>query len=60
MINDSTIEIAIPPITAIASGCSICEPAPRANANGNIPVTAAIAVIMIGRNRLRLAFTMAS
>src|SRR3954454_11983263 len=29
-----TIEIVTPPITAIASGCSICDPAPKANASG--------------------------
>ena len=30
MISDSTMEIRMPPMTAMASGCSICEPAPRA------------------------------
>ena len=36
MISDSAIEIRTPPITAMARGCSICEPAPSANASGNV------------------------
>jgi hypothetical protein len=55
MIRDSTIEMSIPPITAMASGCSICDPAPIANASGNIPATVASAVITIGRSLRRLA-----
>jgi len=53
--SDKTIETRIPPITAIASGCSICDPAPSAKASGSIPATAARAVITIGRNRRRPA-----
>jgi len=30
-----------PPIAAIASGCNICDPDPKANASGSMPVTAA-------------------
>jgi hypothetical protein len=47
------IETTIPPITAIASGFSTCEPDPRDKASGNIPAMAAMAVITIGRS-LRL------
>ena len=43
--SESTIEMRIPPMTAMASGCSICEPAPIASASGSMPATAAIAVI---------------
>ena len=42
------MEMATPPMTAMASGCSICEPAPRASARGRMPVTVASAVIRIG------------
>ena len=41
----------MPPITAMASGCSICEPAPQASASGIMPATVASAVIMMGRSR---------
>ena len=44
-------------MTAIVSGCSICEPAPQANESGTIPATAAIAVITIGRSRRRARAT---
>ncbi len=49
--SDSTIDATIPPITAMASGCSICDPAPNPSASGIIPATVASAIIMIGRNR---------
>ena len=42
-------------MTAIASGCSICDPAPIASASGSMPATAASAVITIGRSRRRPA-----
>ena len=42
-------------MTAMASGCSICEPAPSASASGSMPATAASAVITIGRSRRRPA-----
>ena len=45
------METRIPPITAMASGCSICEPAPSAKASGNMPATVARAVIKMGRKR---------
>ena len=35
----------------MAKGCSICEPAPQANASGIMPATVASAVIMMGRSR---------
>ena len=35
------MDISSPPITAIASGCSICDPAPSAKASGNMPQMAA-------------------
>ena len=54
IISDSTMEIKMPPMTAIASGCNICEPAPQARDNGIIPATAAIAVITMGRSRRRV------
>src|SRR5213595_2188445 len=60
MTRDSTIEINIPPITAMASGCSICEPAPQAKAKGSMPAMVASAVMTIGRNRRRLACSIAS
>ena len=41
----------MPPITAMAKGCSICEPAPKASASGIMPATVASAVIMMGRRR---------
>ena len=50
----------MPPITAIASGCSICDPAPIASASGNMPAMAASAVMTIGRSRRRPAWTIAS
>ena len=49
-----------PPITAIASGCSICEPEPSAKASGNMPQIAAIAVITMGRSRRCAACSIAS
>lgn len=42
--NDRTIEIRVPPITAIASGCNICDPAHHATASGRVPATVADAV----------------
>ena len=54
MTRDNAIEIKIPPITAMASGCSICEPAPQAKANGSMPAIVASAVMTMGRNRRRL------
>src|SRR5437016_8887426 len=50
----------IPPITAMASGCSIWEPAPKASDSGIIPATVAIAVIRMGRRRRSPASIMAS
>ena len=58
--SDRTIETRIPPITAMASGCSICEPAPNAKARGSMPAMVAMAVITIGLNLLRPAWIMAS
>ena len=46
--SDKTIDATIPPMTAIASGCSICEPAPMASDSGIIPAMVASAVIRIG------------
>ena len=60
MTSDSTIDARIPPITAIASGCSICEPAPQPSASGIMPATVASAVIMIGRSRRSPAWIMLS
>ena len=60
MTSDSSIEIRMPPMTAIASGWSICDPAPSASASGSIPATAASAVMTIGRSRRRPAWTIAS
>jgi hypothetical protein len=54
-ISESSIEIKMPPMTAIASGRTICDPAPSASASGSIPATAANAVITIGRSRRRPA-----
>ena len=51
MTNDNTIDAMMPPTTAIASGWSICDPAPHPRASGIIPATVASAVIMMGRNR---------
>jgi hypothetical protein len=42
-------------VTAIASGFSICDPAPMAKASGSIPATAASAVMTIGLNLRRPA-----
>src|SRR6267143_5261830 len=39
MMSDRTIEITTPPITEIASGCNICDPAPNANDSGSIPAS---------------------
>lgn len=50
----------IPPITAMASGCSICEPAPIASERGIMPAIVASAVIMIGRKRRSPAAIIAS
>ena len=36
------MEITSPPMTAMASGCSICEPEPSASASGSMPLTAAM------------------
>ena len=38
----------MPPMTAMASGCSICDPAPIARARGSMPAAAAKAVISDG------------
>ena len=46
-------------MTAMARGCNICEPAPRANARGNIPQTVAMAVIRMGRLRRSAACSIA-
>ncbi len=40
-----------PPMTAIASGCCISEPAPIASARGVSPTSVARVVIAIGRMR---------
>ena len=53
-ISDSSIEMRIPPITAMASSWSICDQA-TATASGSMPATAASAVMTIGRNRRRPA-----
>ena len=47
MTSDSTIEAAMAPMTAMASGCNIWEPAPRPRARGIMPATVASAVITI-------------
>lgn len=60
IMSDNTIEIRIPPMTAIANGCNICDPEPIASDNGNMPATAAIAVITIGRSLRLPACTSAS
>jgi len=52
-ISDRTIELISPPITVMASGLSISEPAPIPNASGNMPAIVASAVIAIGRKRRR-------
>jgi len=39
--SESTMELRMPPTTVMASGWSICEPAPMAKANGNIPAMVA-------------------
>ncbi len=57
--SESTMEMRTPPMTAIASGCSICDPAPMAKASGNIPATVAKAVMTMGRNRRRAACSIA-
>src|SRR6266404_7991079 len=54
MMSESTMEITTPPITAIARGCNICEPAPIAKDSGSIPASVASAVMTMGRSRLRL------
>jgi hypothetical protein len=51
--SDNTMELSSPPTTAMANGCSICEPAPMAKANGSMPAIVASAVMTIGRNRRR-------
>ena len=45
-INDNTMEIRMPPITAMASGCSICDPAPKARDSGSMPAMAAMAALV--------------
>ena len=47
-------------MTAMASGCSIWEPAPRAKARGSMPQMAAMAVMTMGRRRRWAAWSMAS
>ena len=49
-ISDKATETRMPPVTAMANGCSICEPEPSASASGSMPHIAATAVITIGRN----------
>ena len=39
--SERTIEARIPPMTAMASGCSICDPAPIASESGSIPAIVA-------------------
>src|SRR6185369_10034867 len=51
--SENRSAIVSPPITPIASGCSNSEPAPKANARGNIPSIAASEVISTGRKRRR-------
>jgi len=46
-------------MTAIASGCSICDPEPIPSASGIIPAMVAIAVIRMGRSRRSPARTIA-
>ena len=58
--SESTIDASNPPMTAIARGCSICDPAPMASDNGIIPAMVASAVIKIGRKRRSPAWIMAS
>jgi hypothetical protein len=53
-------ENANPPTTATPSGRRDSEPAPVDIAIGNVPINAAIVVIMIGRNRIKHACTIAS
>jgi len=50
------IELRRPPITEMASGWSICEPAPMPKARGNMPATVASAVMVMGRRRRRPAW----
>ncbi len=58
--RESTIEIRIPPMTAIARGWSICEPAPSPRESGSMPAMVARAVIRMGRKRRRPACTTAA
>jgi len=59
-IEDKTMDAAIPPITAMARGCNICDPAPNASDSGIMPATVASAVIRMGRRRRSPASIMAS
>ena len=56
----SVCETTRPPTTARPSGCRASAPAPRPSAIGSVPTSAAIVVIMIGRNRTRQASYIAS
>src|SRR6266705_1849677 len=58
--SERTMELRMPPTTAIASGFSIAEPVPMPNAKGSMPATVARAVMAMGRRRRRPAWIMAS
>src|SRR5439155_314319 len=49
-----------PPTSAMPSGRRDSEPTPTPSAMGRVPMSAAIVVIMMGRNRMRQASRMAS
>src|SRR6266568_3967393 len=58
--SESTMELRMPPTTAMASGFSMAEPAPMPKAKGSMPATVAKAVMAMGRRRRRPAWIMAS
>ena len=59
-IERQSCENTSPPTTAIPSGCRISDPVPVPSASGNVAKMAAMVVIMIGRNRMIDASTIAS
>ncbi len=56
----NTVEMAIPPTTAVPSDSRLAEPAPLAKTSGRRPAMNAIDVMRIGRNRVFAADTTAS
>ena len=51
MYSVSSCEKSSPPTTARPNGRRDSAPAPNPNAIGNVPMSAAMVVIMMGRNR---------